>query len=237
MTDDMNIAKDRQGHPLRHPLSTVFPDSEAAIKDITQSMQRNGFLKAYPILLYPNADGEFCILDGWHRFNAAQTAGVEPEFQVFEGSEAEANALVMASNLERRHLGKQAKAAAMLVFNKRLGVEHETSVAEIAATSGAAPRTIEGLSSLTAAELERVAHGESPKAVRGRSARARSKGKTNLVKMPLLKGQVNRLAAVARMIDVKESVVAKEAAELGVAAVEAKYREQVEQAEAEPASE
>ena len=46
-------------------------------------MKENGFDRDFPILIKGN-DG---IVDGWHRYEAAKLAGVEPVFEEFDGDD------------------------------------------------------------------------------------------------------------------------------------------------------
>jgi len=84
--------------PPRHPYSTEFGDmTTAEFQDLVTSMQVNGYLEEQPIDLL---DGQ--ILDGWHRYNAAKEAGVEPKFRNFTGKDP--ISYVKALNADRRHL-------------------------------------------------------------------------------------------------------------------------------------
>ena len=84
--------------PPRHPYSTEFGDMvESEFNDLVTSMQVNGYLDEQPIDLLDGA-----ILDGWHRYNAAKKAGVEPKFRNFTGKDP--ISYVKALNADRRHL-------------------------------------------------------------------------------------------------------------------------------------
>lgn len=61
----------------RHPVSAAWgahgPDEADALRE---SIEKHGFIAAYPIVLTDKPDGTTRVLDGWHRFKAAQTAGI-----------------------------------------------------------------------------------------------------------------------------------------------------------------
>jgi ParB-like chromosome segregation protein Spo0J len=79
-----------------HPLADLFPvmsfkDLEALAEDIKRNGQHD------PIITF-----EGKLLDGRHRFQAGQMAGVEPCFEEFTGTDPVA--FVLSANLYRRHL-------------------------------------------------------------------------------------------------------------------------------------
>ena len=90
---------------LTHPLADLFPritghDLQALAADVAE----NGL--HHPVVLY---DG--LVLDGRNRLAACAIAKIEPRFEVFEGTEEEALALVLSLNLQRRHLTTAQRAA------------------------------------------------------------------------------------------------------------------------------
>jgi ParB-like chromosome segregation protein Spo0J len=54
------------------------------------------------------------VLDGWHRYQACQRLGLEPLTQPFTGDDAAARALVLTTNLHRRHLTASQRAVAVV---------------------------------------------------------------------------------------------------------------------------
>jgi ParB-like chromosome segregation protein Spo0J len=88
-----------------HPIADIFP--EMSPEDYTRlifSVKRDGLLE--PIWLY-----EGCILDGRHRYKACAESGVEPRFEIFEGTHDDAMTFSLALNLNRRHMTTEQKAA------------------------------------------------------------------------------------------------------------------------------
>jgi ParB-like chromosome segregation protein Spo0J len=85
-----------------HPLADLFPvmpfkDLEALAEDIKRNGQHD------PIITF-----EGKLLDGRHRFQACQMAGVEPNFEEFTGTDPVA--FVISKNLHRRHLTSSQRA-------------------------------------------------------------------------------------------------------------------------------
>jgi hypothetical protein len=100
-----------------HEYVELFPlmlDDE--LRELADDIKANG--QRDPIVLF---DGQ--ILDGRHRYLACGLAGVAPEFTTFEGTEADALALVVSRNVHRRHLtaAQRAISAAYLVTVKHGG--------------------------------------------------------------------------------------------------------------------
>ena len=121
-----------QDQLTRHPLSTQFLEMSPSDKaELLLSMQDHGYDKHYPIILL---DGQ--ILDGWHRYEAAQKARIEPTFEVFSGSVEEAKHFVLAANLARRHLTSKQKAAALIVMNASLPPSQQLTDAQIGVRCG-----------------------------------------------------------------------------------------------------
>ena len=105
----------------RHELSAIFGDMpDPDYKSLLESVQRDGFIENIIKLL----DGE--ILDGWHRYRAAQDLNLlrKLRFQVWnpdEHRDGDPKAFVLARNIERRHLGASQRAQIAVVFNERFG--------------------------------------------------------------------------------------------------------------------
>lgn len=134
----------------RHPLSAAFPnmpedDFSALVADIkANGLQQHGWTY------------EGMILDGWHRFQACEEAGVKFRHEEYRGSDPVA--FVKSRNLERRHLTGSQKAAAVVACNKwaesgsnqhtKKGGGEVTSppratVAQMAKEAGVSDRTIQ----------------------------------------------------------------------------------------------
>jgi hypothetical protein len=89
----------------KHKFNFLPVMSAEEVELIVADMKENGYDPSQPIVLY---DGE--ILDGWNRYMAAQSLGIEPTFRDFEGDDLDAINFVMRSN-KRRNLTSQQWAA------------------------------------------------------------------------------------------------------------------------------
>ena len=103
----------------RHPLSAIFGDMPADdFQSLIDSVQTDGFID--PIIrLY---EGQ--ILDGWHRYRAAQELNLirKLKFQEWdERDEGDPAVFVLARNIERRHLNPSQRAQIAVAFNERFG--------------------------------------------------------------------------------------------------------------------
>jgi len=88
-----------------HPYARLFPPmSDKAFEALRQDLAENG--QHEPIVI--TADNK--ILDGMHRYTALARMQAEIKTEVFEGTEAEALALVVSKNLHRRHLNGSQRA-------------------------------------------------------------------------------------------------------------------------------
>ncbi len=91
-------------HPEPHPHATLFPlldgpEFDALVEDIRQ----HGLQQAIVVYRGKGQEGNQ-VLDGRNRLRACTEAGVEPRYTTFEGTDDEALAYVLSSNLHRRHL-------------------------------------------------------------------------------------------------------------------------------------
>lgn len=90
----------------RHPLSAAFPDMPGdELQALADDIRRNG--QQEPGLLL---DGQ--VLDGWHRHQACQLAGVP--FNAIEFTGADPVSYVVAKNVHRRHLTASQRAEAQV---------------------------------------------------------------------------------------------------------------------------
>ena len=116
----------------RHSLSSPFGQAtQADFDELVLSMRERGYDSSHPITLY---EGQ--VLDGWHRYLAAQRVGVEPKFKDFDGTLEEARAFVYGENLPRRHMTQRQKATALLLMNAWLPPREQLTDAAIAARAG-----------------------------------------------------------------------------------------------------
>lgn len=114
-----------------HEFCRIFPAlNEVDLQSLADDIQKNG--QRHPIII----DEDGAVLDGRNRLAACQLRGVEPEFEVFQGSEAEKLEFVVSLNLSRRHLdsGQRAMVASKLA-TLRHGVNVEKQDARIQASS------------------------------------------------------------------------------------------------------
>lgn len=95
----------------QHPLSAAFPsmsteDQQALAADIDKNGQRE------PITIF-----EGMVLDGWHRYGACQSLGIEVDERVLPADE-DPVAFVKSRNLHRRHLTGSQRAAAIVACSE-----------------------------------------------------------------------------------------------------------------------
>ena len=103
----------------RHPLSSIFGDMPADdFQSLIDSVQTDGFID--PIVRIHEGQ----ILDGWHRYRAAQELNLIRRLKFQEWNEDEhrdgdPKAFVLARNIERRHLNPSQRAQIVVAFNAR----------------------------------------------------------------------------------------------------------------------
>ena len=142
----------------RHPLSAPFPEDARTIVHLTALMRRHGFDEAHPILLF-----EGMILDGWHRYRAAQEAHVSPVFAEFTGDNRAARVLLEAENSARRHLSGTAIAVGIIVADAQLPQEQRRSDGDIMNLAGIKVGTLNNAKAIARHDpelAESVASGE-----------------------------------------------------------------------------
>jgi hypothetical protein len=91
-----------------HPLGALLPPmADPEYDKLKEDLKKHGYDKKKPIILFEDK-----ILDGNNRYTAcAGIRGVEPVFEVFEGTVKEAVELVVRNNLARRNLNPSQSAA------------------------------------------------------------------------------------------------------------------------------
>ena len=103
----------------RHELSAIFGDMpETDFQSLLDSVQTDGFID--PIIRIHEGH----ILDGWHRYRAAQELNLIRRLKFQEWREdreedGDPKAFVLARNIERRHFDPQQRAQVVVAFNKR----------------------------------------------------------------------------------------------------------------------
>jgi ParB-like chromosome segregation protein Spo0J len=129
----------------QHPLSSAFPAmTDNEFQELRDSIETNGVLN--PITIY-----EGMVIDGWHRYKAANEANVDcPETELDEWIDPKD--FVLAQNKNRRHITMaQLAVATTMVYEWRPnGVKSSSALsaglgkttAELAEISGASERTI-----------------------------------------------------------------------------------------------
>ena len=113
----------------RHKLSAIFGDMPADdFQSLLGSVERDGFIEPF-IRLY-----EGKILDGWHRYRAAQELNLIRKLRFQEWDEnskdGDPRAFVLARNLHNRHLtpGQRAQIAVELYYKKVDPLRHKNGV-------------------------------------------------------------------------------------------------------------
>lgn len=109
----------------QHPIGAILPAmSKSDLKELRKSMESHGYLSGEAIDLY-----EGKVLDGWHRYNAARSAGVTPEFTNYRGDDPVGH--VMAKNLQRRHLSDDQRS---MVAAELYALDESEDIEDAAAT-------------------------------------------------------------------------------------------------------
>ena len=97
----------------RHEYSKLFPDmSVQEYQSLVQDVRQNGLIDPV-IFTY-----EGMILDGWHRYNAAQEIGVEVDLRLYAGESP--LDFVASRNMHRRHLTPAQRAQVEVHYSERL---------------------------------------------------------------------------------------------------------------------
>jgi hypothetical protein len=111
-----------------HPAAAIFPEMAAAdLQALADDIKRNGLV--HPIVRTP--DG--LVIDGRNRLKACAIAGVEPRFEVYDGSDPVG--FIVSSNLKRRQLNESQRALiatrlATLGRGQRTGFASEPSLSD-----------------------------------------------------------------------------------------------------------
>ncbi|MGI0522130.1 ParB N-terminal domain-containing protein [Microbacterium maritypicum] len=125
-----------------HPFADLLPtmvdkELDALTEDIAAHGQRE------QATVWTDSESVTWLLDGRHRAEAARRIGAELRVTRFEGSEADARALVMSLNVHRRHLSasQRALAAGALARRRRGGTSGVPAGMPVAPTQAEAART------------------------------------------------------------------------------------------------
>jgi hypothetical protein len=141
----------------QHPLSAAFPAMAAEeFQALVDSVTNNGVIN--PITTY-----EGMVLDGWHRFNAANEAGVT--CPMVELGDVDPQAFVIAQNKDRRHIAQgQIALAVAAVYQWRPhgdqrsapGADRGKTTAQMAEIAGVGTRTMEQAKAVAAKATPKV---------------------------------------------------------------------------------
>ncbi|MCY3941352.1 MAG: ParB N-terminal domain-containing protein [Gammaproteobacteria bacterium] len=141
----------------RHPQSEIYPRmDESEYRALVESIRDQGFHADKPVVVY-----EEQIIDGWHRYNAALEAKVEPLIRQWEGKPDGLVPYVIASNSTRRHLSKAALAQSLI----RADTLRSMTTEEIAKAAGVSRATVaeqHRLRELDPETADAVAEGREP---------------------------------------------------------------------------
>lgn len=123
-----------------HPFAEEYPLMPAEdLARLVNDMKQRGFDARFPIWLYQKK-----ILDGRNRQLAADEAGIQPAYHVFEGTEDEAKTFVIRANEHRRHLNLDwlKKLRKERIARVQAAREEGETIRDIAAEEGVDPKTI-----------------------------------------------------------------------------------------------
>ena len=137
--------QDLKPHPLADEIPEMLTDEYAGL---VVDIKAHGLRE--PITLF-----EGMILDGRHRYRACMELGIEPKIVTFEGTRAEAWALVLSLNAHRRHLTIEQKQKIILAeltrdptqsdraIGKKAKVDHKTVAKARTKANGEIPHKAE----------------------------------------------------------------------------------------------
>ena len=195
----------------RYKKSSWYPISEEAIESIAQNMRENGFDSNFPILV----KGDW-IIDGYHRYEAATRAGVEPVVKEFEGADEDILRFVLRANGDRRHLNLGEKAAAAIIINRKLGKDME-DVAQVARAAGLKEAKVNEFISYSNDDLAGIVDGtKTQEAVKQKKAKSTQTNPT----YTLTKGQAAKVASLSITMDERSKKLLARAFDLGLKALE-----------------
>ena len=119
---------------LRHEISGIFPEMDKhEFENLCISIKTNGFDNAFPIILY-----EGKIVDGWHRYKAAQAVSINPVFKEWQGEKDKLRAFIIYANSTRRQLSKSAHVQSIIKSMVESGIKYENvDQAEVMRITGA----------------------------------------------------------------------------------------------------
>ena len=204
----------------RFSQTTIYNLEKNVIFELAADMSKNGFDGNFPILT-KEIDGVQHIVDGWHRYEASQLAGVDPAFKEFVGSNDEALKTVLRANGNRRHLTPGQKVASALLINMKLKGD-PLNADEISKFSGLASATVSRYRTYTREELEKIVEGQTARELEGLKKKGKGKGKTKAVSHIANVKEVRRLAGLSAATGKSVKDILKEIIDEGLTAMEQK---------------
>jgi len=146
----------------RHYMSSAWGDMDAAsfaalVADVAASGVQ------HPITVKDGA-----VVDGWHRYRAAEEAGRPCPMESWSGSDGELAALVISRNRHRRHVAKFDVALALARVRLSAGLDDGQTAPEVADGRGISKRHYMSARAEARSELGLAAHaGGRPRSVAG----------------------------------------------------------------------
>lgn len=176
----------------QHPLSAAYPAMpEADLLELAEDIKAHGLHE--PVTLY---DG--MVLDGWHRSQACQIAGVEIRYVEYEGDDPQA--FVVSKNAHRRQLTQSQRAAAAVKVYEwkprgrgKCAPGAHFSEPQVAAVAGVSRRTLQ-----QAKEAERAGFGDAVRdgAISAKAAAEKARETSDAPAKPKPLTEVEKLRAL-----------------------------------------
>lgn len=120
----MAKAKRKKVEYQRHPASEAWGDmNEGEYQALVESMKRDGFHDDQAVLV--TGENEDQVVDGWHRLQAANDVGVDPQFESLPSdfTDKEIAQLVISRHAARRNLTKAQIAERIVATMRACGQE------------------------------------------------------------------------------------------------------------------
>ena len=227
-------AKEQTETLRRHHASCFVPVDKRAIAALVESMSKDGYREQFPILLMKDEDtGEDVIVDGWHRYQASNEAGVEPVFKHLSDlgiatGNGELTKFVVAANVCRRQMNSK-KLVLSLLRSGIKGLSESTLMNMTGASSSTVRGGIAYHQLLTKKTQQALLDGNITTAIADSEVK-RKRGTTNTHHAPKTSPPSLSALIIAEMVLVQglEKIswlkVWQEAAKLYVAAVKGKHK-------------
>jgi ParB-like chromosome segregation protein Spo0J len=185
-----------------HPAADLFPlMSETELKEMADDIKKRGLI--FPIVREKNG----LIIAGRNRFLACQIAGVNPTFELFDGTEAEIIGFVIAENILRRHLNVEQRQD---LLTKLIAMTPEKSDRQIGKQIGVDHKTV-GKARRKGVDMGTIPHVEKRTDAKGRKRRFVAKPKTPslaLVEAVKAKAKADEATVDAPVVKAKPGTIA-----------------------------